>query len=235
LLLNVSTKKCPDVKEYIDQAYEKFINNAFIQYEDQQLDIKYPDFHNLIQEYHDGILLYDIMDQEVWSKASHDSAGLISFFNQESKKYIWGDRLDASIFYCKSGAIAQKVLDLIKNRGDNKSMYDTISKLVCDSIDGHDCLKTEHKLFSRGDNPDIDSIPWMPQVTKPVCRNHQYMVIKVDGLRKPEPKKLDEVRGLVIADYQNKLEEKWIAELKNRYPVVINKELLNKIANKQNN
>ena len=81
----------------------------------------------------------------------------------------------------------------------------------------------------------VDSLKWKPQVSNPIKKNNQYIVVKVEEVLKPQPKKLEEVRGLVMVDYQNSLEENWIKSLKEKYPVVINKKLLHSIENKYNN
>jgi len=124
------------VINYIDQSFKRFEEKTFVSFEDMNLEKKYPDFHNLVGEYHDGILLFNIMEQEVWGKASKDSSGLANYY-----KTTW--------------------------------------------IVG----KTDVKPF-------------------------------------------DEIRGLVTADYQNYLEERWIDALKNNYKVTVNQELLHKIADK---
>lgn len=235
LTSNTTQKKCTDVQEYINISFDKFTKNTFIAYEDAHLDKKYPDFHNLIEEYHDGILLYDIMDREVWSKASHDSAGLQNYFKQVSNKYNWGERLDATIFNCTTEEIEKKVKNRIENEGSEWSTNDQIIKEVCDSLAGNGCLKIDHSFFSKGDNPIIDSITWTPQITNIVYRNHHFIFVKVNEVRKPEPKKLGEIRGLLMADYQNWLEEEWIAGLEKKYTVITNHDLLNKITAKYKN
>lgn len=227
----VAAKKIP-IKEYIDQSFQKFIKASFVKYEDQHLETRYSDFGNLIKEYHDGILLFDIMDSEVWSKATRDSAGLEAFYNNMKEKPMWGERLDAALFSCKTREIADKVKKLISDPGNSDLTSLQITKLVCDSAAGTDCVTVDKKLFSKGDSKTIDSIAWKQGFTDISSGNNRIMFAYVWGIHPPETKKLDDVRGLITADYQNFLEEKWVNELKNKYKVIINQDLLHKIANK---
>ena len=107
--------------------------------------------------------------------------------------------------------------------------------MVCDSVMGYDCIKIERLMLSKGDNQFIDSIAWKTGLTRSLTINNQIVFAYVWNILKPEVKKLEEIRGLITADYQNYLEEKWIEELKNKYKVVINNKLLNKIADKYKN
>jgi peptidyl-prolyl cis-trans isomerase SurA len=230
----IAARKIP-VKEYIDASFQKFVDNSFVTYEDQHLESIYPDFGNLISEYHDGILLFNIMDKEVWTKASLDTAGLEAFYNDKKDKPMWGERLNAAIFSCKTAQIAEKVKKLM-SKGKNKNMTDVeILKAVCDTASRSACLHIERKLFSRGDNKAIDSLTWKPGIYEIKTVTAEPSLVYVWGTRPPEPKGLSDVRGLVIADYQNFLEEKWVDGLKNKYNVVINQDLLHKIADKYKN
>jgi len=226
-----AAKKIP-VKEYIDQSFKKFVNSSFIKYEDQNLENKYADFGNLIGEYHDGILLFDIMDRLVWSKATRDSSGLAVFYKNMKDKPVWGERLDAGFFHCKTKDIADNVKKLVSDQANKKLTDAQIIKMVCDSAAGSDCVMIDHKLFSKTDNKQIDSIAWKPGITDLPGKDSQVSFIYVWGTRSPETKSLDDVRGLITADYQNYLEERWISDLKNKYKVIINQDLLHKIADK---
>ena len=135
--LKNSPKIFKDAKEFIDNTYKNYVDQSLINYEDSKLTEKYPDFRNLVQEYYEGILLFNIMEKEVWNKASEDSTGLEEYYNKNKEKYN-----------------------------------------------------------SEG------------------------------------PKELDEIRGIVISDYQNYLEDLWILDLKKKYTIKVNDKLLQKIAKK---
>jgi peptidyl-prolyl cis-trans isomerase SurA len=103
-----------DAKSFITMKYDDFIGEQLLAYEEAQLETKYPAFKALMTEYHDGVLLYEIMNDKVWNKALRDTLGLRNYFNANREQFRWGDRLDADIFVCDSRDIAMQVVALIK-------------------------------------------------------------------------------------------------------------------------
>ena len=230
----LESKRYPDkkvpVKDYINQSFNTFTEVSLMQYEDEHLEQKYAEFDNLIKEYHDGILLFDIMDSKVWTKASQDTAGLEAYYNQLSNKPSWGERLDACILTCNTKESAEKAKKFISK--DDKFTDDKLLKAVCDTIKGLDCMKIERKLFSKGDQHFIDSIAWKKGFTAFSIQQGKVLFAYIWGTRAAEPKQLDDIRGLITADYQNYIEDKWINQLKNNYKVEVNDKLLHQIADK---
>lgn len=227
--------KAPDksigVNDFVQSAYNAYVKKSLIAAEDSHLEEKFSDFKNLTEEYHDGILLFNIMDQEVWGKATRDTAGLVNYFNKTASKYKWGDRVDATIYKFKDKASAEKAKDALE-KNKKGIATDALIKLVCDTVSKQPCVEADHKLFSKGDNTMLDSAGWKKGNSKIFAHANAFYIIQVKEKRKPEPKKLEEVRGLVTAEYQNVLEEKWLEVLNNKYKVVVNQDLLHKIAEK---
>jgi peptidyl-prolyl cis-trans isomerase SurA len=221
-----------NLKDYMDQSFKSFVNQSFIQYQNDHLELKYAEFDNLVKEYHDGILLFDIMDAMVWTKASRDSAGLQSYYDHLSIKPTWGERLDAAVFTCKTKNDVEKIKKFISVQEDNLFTDDQLVKAVCDSAKGFDCVKIEQRYFARGENQFIDSIAWKQGFTGISSQNDKVIFAFVKGVRAPEIKKLEDIRGIITADYQNYIEENWIKELNTKYKVVVNDGLLHQIANK---
>jgi peptidyl-prolyl cis-trans isomerase SurA len=195
-----------------------------IDYEDEQLENKYPDFRNLMNEYRDGILLFELTDKKVWSKAVKDTAGLEAFYNANKDKFMWGERLEADIFYCKDEATAAKTRKLVEKGLKKGYNVDEIQKQI--NTDSQLNLKVVSGKFSKGDNKIIDSIDWNVGLTKNQNVDNQIVFVNVKRKIAPEPKTLKEARGVVTAEYQNQLEKEWLKELKAKYPVNINREVL---------
>ena len=220
------------VNDFIRNALTEFEHVKLIEIENNNLESKFKDFKNLTDEYHDGILLFNIMDKEVWSKATHDSIGLKNYFEQHKSLYQWSERLEATVYKFSDQQVAEKAHKiLLKNK---LTAVDKLKKLVCDSTSHTTCLQAESRLYSKGDNPIVDTIPWKKGVSKIVMHHDSFYFVLVKDKKSPEPKKFEEVRGLVIAGYQNVLEETWVAELMKHYTVKVNQELLHKIAEKYN-
>lgn len=235
LQTNPAGTRRPPVKEYVDQSFAKFFNNALVKFQDKNLETLYPDFGALINEYHDGILLFDIMDREVWTKASRDSVGLAAFYDAKKDKPMWGERLNTITFTCKTPKIAEKVKKIMSS-SKGKNMTDSqILKTVCDTAKAGNCLTIERRLISHGESKTMDSITWKAGIYEIKTPGKEAELVVVLGTRPAEAKSLSDVRGLVVADYQNYLEEKWLSDLKNKYKIVVNQELLHKIADKYKN
>jgi len=208
---------------YVDKKYTTFLDESMMKYENTRLEQKYPEFKALMSEYRDGILLFDLTDQKVWSKAVKDTVGLKDFYKKNRNNYMWETRLDASIYTLKDPGQVQKVKNFIKS---GLSDADLLKEMNTDSLK---ILTIESAKFSRKDNALIDSVAWAPGFSKDIVSNGSVVFINVHKVVKPEPKELTEARGLVTADYQNYLEKEWIVALRAKYPVEVKKDVLAKI------
>jgi peptidyl-prolyl cis-trans isomerase SurA len=213
-----------DIQAFVNQQYNTFVNDAIVKYADSQLEAENPDFKSLITEYHDGILLFDLTDKKVWSKAVKDSTGLAEYYNANKTNYMWDSRLDVTTYNFAKPAIAKPLKKLVKK---NLSDEVIISKLGQDTTAG---LKVNHGLFVKGENPALESIPWVPGIYDLKSVDGTLTAyVKVIKVVAPEPKQLNEVKGLVTSDYQNYLEKMWISELRAKYPVKVNRDVFNTI------
>ena len=210
---------------YAYQLYENFSNGAVLDYADAHLEEKYPEFKALVQEYRDGILLFDLMDKEVWSKAMQDTIGLEEFHQRNAEKYMWDDRVYATIITVNRPESLSKVKALLKNGIELDSLRSTIQR---DSIPGAFVRKG---YYQKGDNQFVDQTEWRVGVQNeiPSTVDQSTTIVCIREVRKPEQKTLKEARGLVTSDYQVELEKKWVQALKERYPVKINEDVLDKV------
>ncbi len=227
-LATVQRKSTPgDVPAFVYQQYTIFSNDAVLKYADSQLESENPDFKALVGEYHDGILLFDLTDKKVWSKAVKDTVGLQQFYETTKNNYLWENRLDASLFIVKDPSVLKKVRkQIIKGIPDEKILAsfnkDTIQKVT-----------VERKKYLKGENMTMEKAKWEPGVSENIAlADNEVAIIRVYKVTEPEPKLLNEVRGLMTADYQNYLEKEWIKELRAKYPVVVVREVFDSIPRK---
>jgi peptidyl-prolyl cis-trans isomerase SurA len=211
------------IESYVDKKYNDFMDESLMKWENSQLEQKYPEFKALMGEYRDGILLFDLTDQKVWSKAVKDTVGLEAYYQKNKNSYKWETRLDASIYTVKDTKAVQKVKNFIKS---GLSDADLLKEVNTDSVQ---VLTIESSKFSRKDNKLIDSIPWTPGFSQDIVTNGTTVFVYVRKTIKPEVKELSEARGLITADYQNYLEKEWIASLRAKYPVEVKQDVLVKI------
>lgn len=203
----------------------EFVKESCIAYENDQLEKKYPEFAALMREYRDGILLFDLMDKKVWTYAVKDTAGLRNFYNQNTSKYMWGERVDATLFTITKADEVDKVKHLVESLPDDGAIAKRFDQ---DSLKS---VRIQPGKFERGDNRFIDAAEWKDNslsVQHSDVDNFTVLV-KIRKVLAPQPKALDEAKGIITSDYQNYLEKAWVDELKTKYPVVINKDLLEQV------
>ena len=216
---------------YLNRQYKKFVDDILYEYERSILPEKYPEYSHLVEEYHDGILLFELTDSMVWSKAMKDTAGLEAFYNRNKQDYMWGERVKVSVFHCDNEDIARKTRKYAKRLFSGFWFWYTKDKVLEKvNTDTTKLVSLETRLFSEGENETIDSMEWEKQLSRVVKGQNEedgYKIYLIEEVVPPQPKKLQEARGIIIADYQDYLEEKWIEELRNKYEITINQEALN--------
>ena len=187
-----------------------------------------PDLKNLIREYHDGLLLYEISNRTVWDKAARDSAGLEAFFKKNKKKYAWAEpRYKGMAYHVKDEADVEAVKDCVKDLPFTEWADALRNTFNSDSVLR---IRVEKGIFKRGDNALIDREVFKKDTV--VAPTKDYPIDAVYGkLLKKGPEEYTDVIGLVTADYQDMLEEKWVAGLRRKYAVEVNKEVLATVNN----
>ena len=209
----------------IDEMYISFVNKQLIAHEESQLEIKYPEYKALLQEYREGILLFDLTNTKVWAKAVEDTVGLQNFYTNNKSDYTWENRVDATIYSC---------IDLVTAKTVKKAIYKKHRGSVTDSeiltmvnTDAPLSLQINTKKFVKGENKYIDTVDWKLGIARDIKTNDgSYIIIDIHEVLESGVKALNENRGKVISDYQNALELEWITSLKEKYKVMINKEVL---------
>lgn len=216
------TKRITDKASFFNDTYKSFVNESCIAFEDSHLEEEYPDFRMLVQEYHDGILLFDLTDQKVWSKAVKDTAGLRMYYEENMSKYMWGKRLYGSVVtIVNPTAVNTESLRAMFDAG--KSTEEILQAFNGDTITN---ILIETNKFSEGDSPVVDKVKWKAGLSPMVDTPEGPAFVYTYEILKPEQKTLDEARGLVTADYQTYLEEEWIKQLRDKYTVTIDDEVL---------
>lgn len=215
------TQPQQSAEKLVDDQYKEFEKTQILGYEESKLEMKYPAFKSLMQEYHDGILLYEVMSDKVWNKGMKDTTGLKTFFENNRQDYIWGVRYDAMVYECLNMEVAKQVSDMIK--------YDTITSIhVIDKINA----KSQLNLSVKTNKFEVDKTPFLSNANlnkgiNPVYSfEDKYYVVKVDDILPAGIKELNETKGAVTSDYQNYLEKEWLIEIEKKHPVKIYTEVL---------
>lgn len=182
----------------------------------------------LIREYHDGLLLFEISNREVWDKAAKDEAGLDSYFRKNKKKYKWDSpRFKGIAYHVKEQADVKAVRDCVKDVPFSQWAERLRTTFNNDSVIR---IRVEKGIFKEGDNALVDKMVFRKETAK-VTPVKNYPIDATYGRKLKAPQTYEDVRGLVTADYQEELEKAWVAQLRKRYAVEVDKEVLATVNN----
>ena len=195
-------------------------------YADEHLEEKYPELRNLVQEYHDGILLFEVSLREVWDKAAKDTAGLEQFFAANKKKYTWdAPHFKGWLLQCKDKNSAKAAQAIIKS-ADPDSVKSYIAHRI--NQDSVTYVKAQRGLWEQGKNAAVDKYGLKIKKAE-FTPNEQLPYVVCVGKKLKAPATWDDEKGKVTTDYQDFLEKAWIEKLRAKYPVVINEDVWQKI------
>ena len=203
---------------------ETVTDEEVLNIENANLENKYPEFRNLVKEYHDGILLFDVSLQNVWDKAAQDTAGLENYFKKHKKEYKWDTpRYKGFVVYCKDQASVKAAKAIVRAANpDSVSSY-VDHRLNNDSVK---FVRVDRGLWAKGANKVIDKLQWKEGDWEP---SEEFPYVFLSGKVLKAPQEYTDERGKVVSAYQDELEAAWIKELKAKYPVVINEDALREI------
>jgi peptidyl-prolyl cis-trans isomerase SurA len=212
----------------LNEYYENWVNQMCLDYEESMLDKKKPEFASLMKEYRDGILLFELTDRQVWGKATKDTAGLQAFHDQNKNKYMWKERADVEIYNCSDKTICDAAYKLAKKH----KTADEIQKKL-NVAGSHSKVSVLSGKYEKGQYDVVDKTTWakgLNPITKINDSSYQFILVK--DIVQPEPKTLKEAKGYVVSDYQEYLEKKWLADLRQKYPIVVNQDVFKSLIKK---
>lgn len=192
-------------------------------YAEAHLEEKHADLRNLVREYHDGILLFDVSLREVWDKANKDTEGLAAYFKANKKNYTWDEpHFKGYIIQAKDMASAKAAKQIVKNANPDSVMSYLNQRVNIDSVT---YVKVQRGLWTAGKSAMVDKYAFGNKEAEFTPSEEFPVVIPVGKIIKA-PQEYMDVRGQVTTDYQDHLEKLWVATLREKYPVVVNEEVL---------
>lgn len=195
-------------------------------YADEHLEAKYPELKNLVQEYHDGILLFEVSLREVWDKAAKDTAGLEAYFKAHKKEYTWDTpRWKGYLIQAKDKNSAKAAQAIIKSANPDSIQSYIAKRVNCDTVT---YVKVQHGLWEQGKNAAVDKFGFKDKKAE-FTPNEELPLVVCLGKKLKAPETWNDEKGKVTTDYQDYLEAAWIKTLREKYPVVINQDVWNAI------
>lgn len=214
------------LKPVIAGYYDKFERQTLKQYREDNLEEINEDFKNLMQEYHDGILLFELTNNEVWNKAVEDKEGLEAFHAERSSDYMWGERISYTTYSTSDEKAAIKLKKFVtKGWGSDK---------ILSKLNKKENLVQAYDYTFEKDASNLNrDLTWVKGfIAEGTGVNGEQLISIVNEVLEPQEKKLDETRGYVISDYQDYLEKNWISELQQKYKIVMNDAAFNALIKK---
>ena len=221
------------IREALAQARLKSIAASKGETTEQVMDMRSDSLANLsqdmkylIQEYHDGLLLYEISNRDVWEKAAKDEAGLQDFYKKNKANYKWdAPRFKGIAYYTRDEKDIKAVKKSVKGQSFDKWVEILRTTFNNDSVLR---IRVEKGIFKQGDNKIVDKNIYKDSNAK-IREIKDFPYTDTFGKLLKAPEELGDVRALVTSDYQEMKEQEWLEELKKRYPATINEDVLNTI------
>ncbi len=204
------------------QMIEKFISLVAVNYYKKHLEEYNPDFKYQMQEFREGNMLFEIMERNVWSKAGADSAGLEKYYSANKEKYKWLPSADVVILNCTDEQTAAQALQSLKAG----KRWITIAE------ESNNKIQADSGRYEMAQIPGGGIVNTQPGSYSDIIKNSDGSASVVKYLKNYDgglQRSFTEARGLIINDYQNVLEQQWVATLRKKYPVKVNETILEQI------
>lgn len=211
------------INEQVDASKGKKTVEQIMDEYAAEIEAKDAEMKHLIREYHDGLLLFEISNREVWEKGTNDEEGLKAYFKKNKKKYHWDEpRFKGMVYHVKD----QKDVKAVKKCVKGLAFADWNEKLRS-TFNGDSIIRirVEKGIFKKGDNALVDSVIFKVNNVD-VKETKNYPIDAVYGKKLKQPKEMSDVRNQVTADYQALLEKQWVAALRKKYAVEVYPEIV---------
>lgn len=217
---NIKTKP---VTKLVDELFEKFTDEQLIGYYNENLENEFPEFRYVMDEYRDGLLLFDLMEKEIWNRAKSDTTGLMNYHKANIDKYQWKKRYNVDILSSTDKVTIEKAQSFLKKGKSIEYIKEKLNK------DGKINIMVKSGLYEE----DYDVLSQYSNVgvgvTSVVNKDKYYFVVNVKNTKEAGPKEFIDCKGKVISDYQQYLENNWVDELRKEFQITVNNDVFAKV------
>lgn len=210
----------------LDEILNDYLNEVVLTYEDHRLESKYPELRNIVNEYRDGMMLFEVSNQNVWDVPASNPALLEEYFNAHKEKYAtWEEpRFKGYVIYATSDSLIQEVDKyLAENHPAASEVGDKLKEALPRNI------KIERVVLPKGKNAIVDYLGFGGEA--PDLSNERRWVAYTSYLGHviDQPEEAADCRAAVSSDYQQELEKQWVETLREKYPITVNQKVLKKV------
>ena len=211
------------ISNMLTVLYEQFIDQQLNAYYNANLENEYPEFNHIMSEYRDGLLLFDLMEKEIWEKAKTDTLGIRSFYNKNASQYKWNKRYDILVVSSTKEAFIKKAEKLLKKGKTAEQIKQELNA-------GKELEVIEKEgIFEEGSTLLPKNLQDKKGVTSIVKEGDYFYVSRIKNILPAAPKTFEECESKVINDYQQYLEENWVSELKKEFTVQVNPDVFEQV------
>ncbi|MBD0833274.1 peptidylprolyl isomerase [Aestuariibaculum sediminum] len=210
-------------KTIVEKGYNTFLNSQLVAYQEAHLEEEDVEFANIVSEYRDGLLLFDLMEETIWEAAKTDSLGVEDYYNAHKENYMAPEKVDAIV----ASSAKQKTMKKVSKLMAGGMSVENIKNLV-NSNDNIDVIFTE-EIMDAGHQALPENFQFKKGISKIYKHNDAFVVVDVKDIIPETQRTLEEAKGMVISDYQVYKEQKWVEALAAKYPVDVNQDVLQKV------
>lgn len=218
-----SDLKIKPVGKLVDFVYQNFVDAQMTDYYNDNLEKEFPDFANVIEEYRDGLLLFDLMEKEIWEKAKQDTLALKKYYNANKLQYQWKNRAEVLVASSTKEGVAKEARKLL-----NKDQTDDFIKTTLNTKEVVNVM-IKKENYEEGSENFPKKVEFKTGVSEIYKDGEFYFVNKVSKIIPASVKTFDEAHGRVVNDYQQYLEDNWVSNLKKEFKVNINQEVFERM------
>lgn len=213
----------------VNEQYITFLNDRILRYQEENLESENKEYANIVNEYREGLLLFDVMEEHIWNAAKTDTIAIKEFYNINKDDYQWHKRAQAVVASCSSKKEAKKVTKMFEagtSVEDIKQSLNTENEINVMFTTG---------MMEAGHQALPENFDFKTGVSKVYKYNNGYVVADVSEVIPVSTKSYEEAKGSVVSDYQNAKEEEWLQQLKAKYEVDVNQKVLKEVKNQIKN
>ena len=221
--------KTKPISKLVDELYAKFLDEQLTTYYDENLEKEFPEFANVMEEYRDGLLLFDLMEKEIWERAKTDTIGLKSFYDEHKIEYMWKKRVDVTIASSTNQDMIKKAQAFLKKGIEPQTIKD---KLNLNNVIN---VMTNSGAFEEGSDALPKTMKYNLGVSDVFKEGEYYFVTNVEKIIPEGVKSLEECKGKIVNEYQQYLEQRWVDDLKQEFTLKVNKDVFEHVKSQLKN
>lgn len=222
-------KEKQSIEGVVKSQFNSFLDQAILSYQEENLEFENEEYAHVLSEYRDGLLLFDLMETKIWDVVKNDSIGLQNYFDRNKDKYVWPERIDATIASSSNKNEILKVKQMLEENEDIESI-----KVKVNTAEKQNVIFTS-AVMDKSHRALAEDMAFSLGVSEPYRHNDAYHVIHIKKILPSAPKKLEDAKGKIISDYQVEVENNWLQSLKDKYKIEINTAVLEKIKSQISN